>query len=549
MPSLVLATLCALGHSLPPPLSLRAPPLASIAGRRSLASIAGGRGSLVRACAAEETATGTGGRMATAVSADGSISAKAVVTTPLVAEATRLQGLGMLAAAALGRALTCTLLVADGLKDEETFQVTFNGDGPLRGVMATANGKLESRGYVGNPAVTLPPTGAGKLDVGGGVGKGSLQVVRQKHLPGADLPSQYSSITEIRTGEIPEDINYFLLESEQRQGALAAGVFVSPVAAGGAAEGREESGELQPPAADAPPSAGVRVDAGGGWYVQLLPFAAEESIVRLEENIAKLASRSPTSLVREGLGPREIVDLLLDGLEPVFADDKPVAGLAESCPCSEARAADDGTPRGALSEPSPPLLGARAADDGAHPARGARGDAHLERGHRGQMRVLRHPLPIDARGAAREARGARVRRVGAEAEGGERRGRSSRAVRRPGASPAAAHQPTRLRTAPAPAATGRRHARTLSVRDPGMSTRLERLRCQGRLLGGRPSRPPYFFPRVDDRMAVVWSSTGGGGAVHRRCVRSLAVRPGVRPQQDHRRGGGTSSNSLPYALS
>ena len=75
----------------------------------------------------------------------------------------------MLAAAALGRALTCTLLVADGLKDEETFQVTFNGDGPLRGVMATANGKLESRGYVGNPAVTLPPTGAGKLDVGGGV--------------------------------------------------------------------------------------------------------------------------------------------------------------------------------------------------------------------------------------------------------------------------------------------------------------------------------------------------------------------------------------------
>jgi len=129
-----------------------------------------------------------------------------------------------------------------------------------------------------------------------------------------------------------------------------------------------------------------------------------------------------------------------------------------------------------------------------------------------------------------------VRRVGAEAEGGERRGRSSRAVRRPGASPAAAHQPTRLRTAPAPAATGRRHARTLSVRDPGMSTRLERLRCQGRILGGRPSRPPYFFPRVDDRMAVVWSSTGGGGAVHRRCVRSLAVRPGV----DHSRTTGAA---------
>ena len=80
------------------------------------------------------------------------MSAKAIVTTGLVAETARLQGLGGLAAAALGRALTCTLLVADGLKDDETFQVNFRGDGPLRGVLALANGRLEARGYVGNPA-------------------------------------------------------------------------------------------------------------------------------------------------------------------------------------------------------------------------------------------------------------------------------------------------------------------------------------------------------------------------------------------------------------
>ena len=172
------------------------------------------------------TAQPTSDLMVSALSGDGSISAKAVITTELVSETSRYQGLGGLAAAALGRALTCTLLVADGLKEEETFQVNFQGDGPLRGVLAIANGNLGARGYVGNPAVTLPPNAKGKFDVGAGVGKGSLQVVRTKNLPGEEVSTPYTSITEIKTGEIPEDINYFLLESEQKEGALAAGVFV-----------------------------------------------------------------------------------------------------------------------------------------------------------------------------------------------------------------------------------------------------------------------------------------------------------------------------------
>ena len=65
--------------------------------------------------------------MLTAISADGSISAKAVVTTGLVDEAVRLQGLSGLAAAALGRALTCSILVAEGLKEDEKFQVLLDG--------------------------------------------------------------------------------------------------------------------------------------------------------------------------------------------------------------------------------------------------------------------------------------------------------------------------------------------------------------------------------------------------------------------------------------
>lgn len=283
--------------------------------------------------------------MLTAISADGSISAKAAVTTSLVSEATRLQNLGSLASAALGRALSCSLLVAEGLKDEEQFQVKFDGDGPLRGVFALSNGRLESRGYVGNPAVTLPTNARGKLDVGTGVGKGSMQVVRTKFLPGDDRPTQYSSITEIRTGEIPEDINYFLLESEQRQGAIAAGVFVQ------GNEGADSEAEATKDSANgdktltnddrsstSPSVQGtLQVIAAGGWYVQLLPFAAEESIVQLEANIAAMQARSPTKLVREGIGARGMLELLLKDLQPQYADVRAVPGIAASCPCSEER--------------------------------------------------------------------------------------------------------------------------------------------------------------------------------------------------------------------
>ena len=261
--------------------------------------------------------------MVTALSADGSISAKAIVTTELVAETSRLQGLGGLAAAALGRAVTCSLLVADGLKDEETFQVNFRGDGPLRGVLALANGKLEARGYVGNPAVTLPPNAMGKFDVGAGVGKGTLQVVRTKNLPGEEVSTPYTSMTEIKTGEIPEDINWYLADSEQKEGALAAGVFVK-----GTDDGVDRNGVcLQ----------GAKVCAAGGWYVQLLPFADDAAVEQLQKNLAAMSGRSPTKMILEGLRPEETLNLLLDGLEPKVMSRRTIPKLSESCPCCEDR--------------------------------------------------------------------------------------------------------------------------------------------------------------------------------------------------------------------
>jgi len=244
--------------------------------------------------------------MLTALSADGFVSAKAVVSSTLVRELATRQMCLPLAAAALGRSVICTLLLAEGLKQEETFQVRFQGDGPLNGVLAVANGRLETRGFVGNPRVTLPLNAKGKLDVGGGVGKGNLFVVRAKKLPGDTGVSPYSSITQIRSGEVPEDINYFLSESEQREGALAAGVHVNP--------------ELE-------------VDAAAGWTVQLLPGASDEVAGKLMENLEAMAGDSPTSMVLEGLTPKDVLKKILAGMEPQFFEPR-VPVRTPGC-CSE----------------------------------------------------------------------------------------------------------------------------------------------------------------------------------------------------------------------
>ena len=91
------------------------------------------------------------------LSADGFVSAKAVDVSRAVREICELQECRPLAATALGRAVASVALIADGLEADETFQVRFVGDGPLRGVFAVANGALHVRGYVGNPRVDLSP--------------------------------------------------------------------------------------------------------------------------------------------------------------------------------------------------------------------------------------------------------------------------------------------------------------------------------------------------------------------------------------------------------
>lgn len=234
------------------------------------------------------------------LSADGGVTARALVGSGLVREAARRHEASATAAQALGRALLGTLLVAAGQDDEQTVQVQFRGNGVLGTVTTIADGAGRVRGFPQNPAAELPLRD-GKLDVGGAIGEGILTVVRNR----SDWREPYSGIVPIQTGEIASDLAHYLAESEQTPSALALGV------------SHERDG-------------GVR--AAGGFLVQALPEADPETIRRVDTVVRGLPPVS--ELLAEGLGAAELAELVLAG-----------AGTRElhasvprfACPCSRER--------------------------------------------------------------------------------------------------------------------------------------------------------------------------------------------------------------------
>ena len=133
--------------------------------------------------------------------------------------------------------------------------------------------------------MALPPNAKGKLDVGGGVGKNALQVVRTKQLPGATTPTQYCRSPRSSRARSPRTSTTFARVGAEgrrarrrrlRQGSKAS---LDPA---------------YPECAD--------VKASGGWYVSLLPFADESMVERLQADIMAMEARSPSTIVRKGPG-------------------------------------------------------------------------------------------------------------------------------------------------------------------------------------------------------------------------------------------------------
>jgi molecular chaperone Hsp33 len=240
--------------------------------------------------------------MVRATALGGKVRAFSMTGTELVEELRRRHDTYPAVTAALGRtAMGALLLAAAALKEEEqVLTVDVRGGGPAGRIMATANGVGEVRGLVGNPHVHAESVVPGKLNVAGVVGTdGYLAVTKD-----LGMREPYSGMVELRSGEIGDDLAHYLHRSEQVASAVGVGVFVVP-------EGR--------------------VEAAGGFLLQLLPGLSEAEIEQVEREIAALPH--PTRLIRDGLTPEEVLQRIFRGdVEPL--DSYPVRF---ACPCSRER--------------------------------------------------------------------------------------------------------------------------------------------------------------------------------------------------------------------
>jgi molecular chaperone Hsp33 len=231
---------------------------------------------------------------------EGDIRALACVTTGLVKDACRRQGTYPTASAALGRALTGGALMGALLKSRERVALMFQGDGPLRKILIEAESNGAVRGYVRVPDVDLPPRN-GKIDVGGAVGRQGLLTVTKD----LNLKEPYKSVVQLYTGEIAEDLAYYLTESEQIPSAVGLGVFV------------EENGE---------------VSASGGFLVQSMPTANDPTIERMVEGIRSMPPI--TQMLRNGNTPETLLEQLFNGIDYDILEKRE---LMFRCSCSKER--------------------------------------------------------------------------------------------------------------------------------------------------------------------------------------------------------------------
>jgi len=209
----------------------------------------------------------------------------AAVTTDLVQSARDAHNTTNVATAALGRLLTGGAIMGAMLKNEsDVMTLQIDCAGPIKGVTVTVGSSgstIHAKGYCKNPTVEIPLKENGKLDVGGALGAGMLTVIKDM-----GLKEPFSGQTELVSGEIAEDLTYYFATSEQTPSAVALGVLMAPE--------------------------GGKVLCAGGLIVQLLPFATEDVITKLEEKIKNM--EPITDYIKKGNNPEQILTILFSDM-------------------------------------------------------------------------------------------------------------------------------------------------------------------------------------------------------------------------------------------
>lgn len=236
-----------------------------------------------------------------ASAANNQIRAFAATTKDMVEHAREVHNSSPVATAALGRLLTAGAMMGIMMKgDKDLLTLQIKGAGPIGGITVTATSKGTVKGYANSPQVMLPPSPKGKLDVGGAFGAGMLTVIKD-----LGLKEPYVGQTNLVSGEIAEDLTYYFATSEQVPSSVALGVLMNK---------------------------NNTVRHAGGFIIQLMPFADEKVIDKLEENIAKI--NGITDLLDKDMTPEMILEQILGDFNLEILD-KVTTGY--ECNCSKER--------------------------------------------------------------------------------------------------------------------------------------------------------------------------------------------------------------------